>query len=81
MYSLYGYEAMRVVLLAIARAGRTAAQRTSLLRAFWHLGELDGVIGRYRFDANGDTSLDRFDGYRVGAAGKLVLDRVIPPGA
>jgi ABC-type branched-subunit amino acid transport system substrate-binding protein len=81
VYSLYGYEAMRVVLLAIARAGRTAAQRTSLLKAFWHLGELDGVIGRYRFDANGDTSLDRFDGYRVGAAGALVLDRVIPPGA
>jgi branched-chain amino acid transport system substrate-binding protein len=81
VYSLYGYEAMRVVLLAIARAGRTAANRTSLLDAFWHLGELDGVIGRYRFDANGDTSLVRFDGYRVGPAGALVLDRVIPPGA
>jgi branched-chain amino acid transport system substrate-binding protein len=81
IYSLYGYEAMRVVLLAIARAGRRAADRTSLLDAFWHLGELNGVIGRYRFDANGDTSLARLDGYRVGRGGALVLDRVIPPGA
>jgi ABC-type branched-subunit amino acid transport system substrate-binding protein len=79
VYSLYGYEAMRVVLLAIARAGRRAASRTALLATFWHLGTLNGVIGSYHFDSSGDTSIDRFDGYRVGAGGSLVLDRVIPP--
>ena len=34
---------------------------------------IHGVIGDYRIDAHGDTSLDRFDGYRVGAGGALVL--------
>jgi branched-chain amino acid transport system substrate-binding protein len=80
VYALYGYEAMRLVLAAILRAGRQAPNRTIFRNAFFDLGEINGVIGSYRIDANGDTSLDRFDGYRVGAGGALVLGRAIGSG-
>jgi len=72
-YALYGYDAMNDILLAIARAGRDAANRPDLLAAFFKLGEIDGTLGDYRIDAHGDTSLTRFDGYRVGPGGGLVL--------
>jgi branched-chain amino acid transport system substrate-binding protein len=76
-YVLYGYEAMDDVLAAINKAGRYAAQRSSLLSAFHSLGTFHGVIGDYRFEAAGDTSLRSFDGYRVGSGGRLVLVRRI----
>ena len=64
---------MRLVLAAIKRAGRLAPDRASFLKTFLSLGEIHGVIGDYRFNANGDTSLTAFDAYRVGAAGALTL--------
>ena len=76
-YALYGYEAMKDVLRAIAKAGRKAADRPSLASAFFHLGEIHGVIGDYTIDPHGDTSLASFDGYRVSAVGGLVLVRRI----
>ena len=75
-YALYGYEAMADVLRTINRAGPQAA-RSARVTAFFHLGEIHGVIGDYRINANGDTSLDSFDGYRVSATGALVLARRI----
>ncbi len=76
-YTLYGYEAMNDILLAIKKAGRLAAKRSVLLRAFFGLGQIKGTIGDYTINANGDTSLTSFDGYRVGAGGALVLMRPI----
>jgi branched-chain amino acid transport system substrate-binding protein len=77
VYALYGYEAMKDVLAAIHKAGRYAAKRTVLTSAFFHLGVIHGVIGTYRILPSGDTTLDSFDGYRVGPAGRLVLVRRI----
>jgi branched-chain amino acid transport system substrate-binding protein len=77
VYALYGYEAMRVILAAIHRAGRQAPSRNALRNAFFGLGEIHGVIGNYRIAPSGDTSLDRFDGYRVGPGGTLVLARAL----
>lgn len=76
-YVLYGYEAMNDVLLAIAKAYPYAALRDKLLTAFHRLGTIHGVIGDYSINAAGDTSLASFDGYRVNAAGALVLVRRI----
>jgi branched-chain amino acid transport system substrate-binding protein len=78
-YALYGYEAMADVLRSIRRAGRQAANRagSALVIAFFGLGKIRGVIGDYRINASGDTSLNSFDGYRVSAAGTLVLARRI----
>jgi branched-chain amino acid transport system substrate-binding protein len=79
-YVLYGYDAMRDILLAIAKAGRQAANRPTLLSDFFALGRagFDGALGDYRINANGDTSLTSIDGYRVTAAGGLVLARAFP---
>jgi branched-chain amino acid transport system substrate-binding protein len=66
---LYGYEAMRLLLVAIrdaeARAGRRALTRAEVVRAFFALPPQDGVLGAYAIDRNGDTSLRRFGVYRV----------------
>jgi branched-chain amino acid transport system substrate-binding protein len=77
-YALYGYEAMRIVLAAIRKAGRQATSRTELLRVFFHqMGVIHGVIGSYTIDGHGDSSLGTFDGYNVTAGGNLRLMREI----
>ena len=78
VYALYGYEAMRLALSAIKRAGRRAPDRASFLKTFHSLGEIHGVLGDFRFNANGDTSITAFDAYRVGASGALTLLRALP---
>jgi branched-chain amino acid transport system substrate-binding protein len=77
VFALYGYDAMNDVLLAIRRAGRLAAKRPTLLHDFFALGRagFHGVLGNYTIDAQGDTSLTAFDGYRVSSSGQLVLAR------
>jgi hypothetical protein len=48
-----------------------------LLSAFFALGRAGfrGTIGDYTINANGDSSLASFDGYRVRPSGELVLAR------
>lgn len=65
-WSLYGYEAMASVLKAIDRA-RNPANRLDVVRAYFHLGYRESVLGGYTIDAHGDTSRSRFVGYRVKA--------------
>jgi branched-chain amino acid transport system substrate-binding protein len=77
-YVLYGYEAMSDVLRSIKLAGRFGARRQNVIGAFFNrLGARDGVLGSYTINAHGDTSLARFDGYRAGRGGTLVLVRPI----
>jgi branched-chain amino acid transport system substrate-binding protein len=78
VFALYGYEAMRIALAAVKRAGRLAPNRASFLKTFHSLGTLSGVLGDFRFNANGDTSLTAFDAYRVTATGALTLLRTLP---
>ena len=55
-----------------------STDRTKLLNIFFHhLGVIHGTIGDYTIEPSGDTSLARFDGYRVGSGGRLVLVRPI----
>ena len=53
-YAAYGYEAARVVLDAISRVGR--ADRTAIRDAILATRDFDGVLGRWSFDQNGDTT-------------------------
>jgi branched-chain amino acid transport system substrate-binding protein len=77
-YALYGYAAMRDVLLAIRRAGAQATNRPALLKIFFHhLGVIGDVLGRYTINGYGDSSLQSFDGYRVSRSGRLALVRRI----
>jgi branched-chain amino acid transport system substrate-binding protein len=54
-YAVYGYEAGRVVLDAIKRAGKK--DRAAINDAIAGLRDFDGVLGKWSFDQNGDTSL------------------------
>lgn len=68
--ALYGYESMRVVLQALRAAGRRATDRLAVIEAARAEGPRGSVVGRYRFDARGDSSRRRLALY------SLVGDRV-----
>jgi branched-chain amino acid transport system substrate-binding protein len=59
---LYGYEAMKLVIDAVAAGARDAAAVTAYLRG---VTARAGVIGTYGFDAGGDTTLRDFGLYGV----------------
>ena len=61
-YAIYGYEAAKVVLAAIAAAGDKADERATVLANVMGTKNFDGVLGKWSFDANGDTTLTQFSG-------------------
>jgi len=61
--AILGYEAMSLMLDAIARAtdkGTKAAVRSAVRRAIFDTRDRHSVLGTYSIDANGDTSLRRY---------------------
>lgn len=76
--SVYGYEAMQVILAAIAKAGPHGADRAAVGRALFGLGPLRGPLGPYRIDPAGDTTSTAFTRYGV-RAGRLVRRGVVAP--
>jgi branched-chain amino acid transport system substrate-binding protein len=62
-YAAYGYESAKVVLDAIARAGKK--DRTAILDAVAATKDFQGALGTWSFDANGDTSLKTMSGNTV----------------
>ena len=74
-YALYGFEAVEDVLDAIRRADYQTGP-AALLHAFF--GAHHGVLGDYTIYPDGNTSLKSFDGYRVGAGGRLVYVMPVP---
>ncbi len=80
-YAVYGYEAMRVVLGALRRAGRHANERRRVIRRVFGLRRADSAVGPYTIGPQGDSTLRSFGAYRV-RHGSLVFDRLLtPPGA
>jgi branched-chain amino acid transport system substrate-binding protein len=80
-YAVYGYEAMRVVLGALRRAGRHANERRRVIRRVFGLRRADSAVGPYTIGRQGDSTLRSFGAYRV-RRGRLVFDRLLtPPGA
>jgi branched-chain amino acid transport system substrate-binding protein len=61
-FAVYGYEAMRVVLDAVAAAG---PDRRAVIEWLRNMPERTGAVGTYRFDPYGDTTLRTFGLYRV----------------
>jgi branched-chain amino acid transport system substrate-binding protein len=79
-YAAYGYEAMRVVLGAIRRAGRHANDRRRVIRRVFGVRRADSIVGAYTIGPLGDSTLRSFGAYRV-RGGRLVFDRLLtPPG-
>jgi branched-chain amino acid transport system substrate-binding protein len=77
-YAVLGYEAMSVVLDAMAAAGKRANHPQAVIRAFFQIRDRRSVLGTYSIDREGDTTLRRFGGYRV-RRGTLVFDRALFP--
>jgi len=53
-YAIYGYEAAKVALAAIAKAGKK--DRAAVISAALGMRDFEGALGKWSFDANGDTS-------------------------
>ena len=75
-YAIYGYEAMKVALLASQNAGDKGTDRQAVIDAFFKIKDRDSVLGKYSIDENGDTTLSDYGADRV-KGGKLVFDKVI----
>lgn len=73
-FAVYGYEAARVVLDAIARAGKK--DRGAVIDALAATPEFDGPLGRWSFDENGDTTLRTMSGNAV-QDGKFVFVKLL----
>jgi branched-chain amino acid transport system substrate-binding protein len=73
--SIFGYEAMSLLLSAIARAtdqGTITAVRGKVRAAIFATRERASVLGRYSIDSGGDTTLRRYGVYDI-VAGRLTL--------
>jgi branched-chain amino acid transport system substrate-binding protein len=75
-YAIYGYESMKVALLAIQNAGDKGNDRAAVIDAFFKIKDRDSVLGKYSIDENGDTTLSDYGGNRI-EKGQLVFDKVI----
>ena len=73
-YAIYGYEAARLVLDAIERAGSTDKQ--DVLKAIFDTKDRQSVLGTYSIDENGDTTLTDYGIYTV-EDGELTFDKTV----
>lgn len=62
-YGIYGYEAANVALAAINAA--CVKDRAAIRDAVFAIKDFDGVLGKWSFDENGDTTLADIQGYEV----------------
>lgn len=74
-YAVYGYEAMSVVLDAVAKGGDDKA---AVVKAFFETKRTDSVLGPYEIDDDGDTTLTLYGAY-LAKGGKLVFDKALKP--
>jgi branched-chain amino acid transport system substrate-binding protein len=72
-YAVYGYEAMAVVCDSIAQGGD---DRKAVIDAFMATKGRESPLGTYDIDADGDTTLSDYGGYKA-EGGKLVFSKVI----
>jgi branched-chain amino acid transport system substrate-binding protein len=71
-YAAVGYEAMRSMLDAIARAGDRASERQAVIDAYLNRPPRRGtLLGSYRIDAGGKAQPARFSTFRAGPRGAL----------
>lgn len=76
-FAQFGYDAARVVLDAIERAGMK--DRRAILDALDSTRDFEGTGGTFSFDRNGDTTLIVLSGNRV-EAGKFEFVELLSPG-
>ena len=72
-YAVYGYESMAIVCDSIAEGGD---DRAAVIEAFRNTKGRESPLGTYDIDADGDTTLSDYGGYKA-EGGKLVFSKVI----
>jgi branched-chain amino acid transport system substrate-binding protein len=72
-YAIFGYEAMAVVCDAIAQGGD---DRAAVIDAFFSTKGRESPLGTYDIDADGDTTLSTYGGYKA-VGKKLQFDKVL----
>ncbi len=77
-YTAYAYEAMSVALYAIKQTGKK--DRLAILQTVANLKDFDGVLGKWSFDPNGDTTQRIFSFYTA-HNGSWVFDSNVNTGA
>src|SRR5512140_3267615 len=78
-YAIYGYEAMNVLLKAIedvCASGGNPTDRATVTKAVFGVKDFDGVLGKWSFDANGDTTLTDMTVYQVKNGAYKAVDTV-----
>ncbi len=73
---LQNYEAARVLLHVIAQA--KTPDRAGVLDALDNLRDFEGLLGRWRFDANGDTTFRTMDCYELRDGRRVWVRRIEP---
>lgn len=66
--AVFGYEAMSAVLSTIAKAGRGASDRATVIRDFFAIHDRSSPLGSFSIDADGDVS--------ISPAPPFVIDRL-----
>ena len=74
VYALYAYEAARLVLDAIERAGSTSKE--DVLKALFDTKDRASVLGTYSIDENGDTTVTDYGVYTI-EDGSLKFDKTV----
>jgi len=77
-YTAYAHECMQVALYAINKAGKK--DRLAILQTVANLKDFDGVLGKWSFDSNGDTTQSIFSFYTA-RNGSWVFDSNVNAGA
>jgi branched-chain amino acid transport system substrate-binding protein len=75
-YAIYGYEAMKLGLDTIAKAGPSKA---AVLSALFATTDRSSVLGTYSFNKNGDTSLKSYGLYKIDKTGEPVFFKTLTP--
>jgi branched-chain amino acid transport system substrate-binding protein len=76
VYSIYGYEAMDLVLDTCQKLGEKCSDRQAMIDALFQTKGRESVLGTYDIDENGDTTITDYGVYTV-KNGELVFDKTV----
>ena len=79
-YSIYGYEAMKLVLDTCKELGPDCTDKQAMIDALFHTKGRESVLGTYDIDENGDTTLTDYGVYTI-KDGELTFDKTIKAAA
>jgi branched-chain amino acid transport system substrate-binding protein len=80
VYSIYGYEAMSLILDTCKQLGPDCSDKQAMIDALFNTKGRKSVLGTYDIDENGDTTITDYGVYTI-ENGELVFDQTIKAAA